>query len=317
MEFFKKKKILVLLLILICNNNIAKTSIKNNIIAKVGNEIITSFELENKIKTILFFSNQEVNQLNVDRVKGKALKSLINSKLMFEELKKYDFDIQKVNTNSYFKDISSKMNLSNDELTKLFEIRQIDFETYIQEIKINLTWQQFIYQLYSPKVSIDENQITNELNRIISEKKTLEEYKLSEIEIESVDATKIETVIDEIKLNISNYGFENTAKKYSSSNTALNGGNLGWVSSASLSENILVELNRLNVGEVSNPLKTLDKIVFLKLQEKREISNIENINIEKLKKSLITSASNQVFDMHSKNHLSKKKNLTVIKIINE
>ena len=317
MEFFKKKTILVLLLILICNNNIAKTSIKNNIIAKVGNEIITSFELENKIKTILFFSNQEVNQLNVDRVKGKALKSLINSKLMFEELKKYDFDIQKVNTNSYFKDISSKMNLSNDELTKLFEIRQIDFETYIQEIKINLTWQQFIYQLYSPKVSIDENQITNELNRIISEKKTLEEYKLSEIEIESVDATKIETVIDEIKLNISNYGFENTAKKYSSSNTALNGGNLGWVSSASLSENILVELNRLNVGEVSNPLKTLDKIVFLKLQEKREISNIENINIEKLKKSLITSASNQVFDMHSKNHLSKKKNLTVIKIINE
>lgn len=317
MEFLKKKTILVLLLILICNNNIAKTSIKNNIIAKVGNEIITSFELENKIKTILFFSNQEVNQLNVDRVKGKALKSLINSKLMFEELKKYDFDIQKVNTNSYFKDISSKMNLSNDELTKLFEIRQIDFETYIQEIKINLTWQQFIYQLYSPKVSIDENQITNELNRIISERKTLEEYKLAEIEIESVDATNIETVIDEIKLNISNYGFENTAKKYSSSNTALNGGNLGWVSSASLSENILVELNRLNVGEVSNPLKTLDKIVFLKLQEKREISNIENINIEKLKKSLITSASNQVFDMHSKNHLSKKKNLTVIKIINE
>ena len=77
------------------------------------------------------------------------------------------------------------------------------------------------------------------------------------------------------------------------------------------------ELNKLNVGEVSEPMRTLNKILFLKLIEKKEISNLENIDLVKLKKSLVTSASNQIFDMHSKNHLSKKKNLTVIKIINE
>ena len=31
------------------------SEIKNNIIAKVGNQIITAYELENKIKTVLIF----------------------------------------------------------------------------------------------------------------------------------------------------------------------------------------------------------------------------------------------------------------------
>ena len=317
MKFLHKKTILILFIFFISKSNIVYASIKNSIIAKVGNEIITSFELENKIKTILFFSNQELNQNNVNQVKAQALQSLINSKLMIEELKKYNFNIQNVKTDQYLDDITSKMNLSNAELANLFEIKKIDFATYNEEIKINLTWQQFIYQLYSPKVSIDENQITSELNKVISERKTLEQYNLAEIEVDILDEKKENILIREIKLNIENEGFENTAKKYSISNTALSGGNLGWVNSASLSDAILNELNKLSIGEVTEPMKTLDKILFLKLIEKKEISNLENIDLVKLKKSLVTSASNQIFHMHSKSNLSKKKNLTVIKIINE
>ncbi len=307
MKFLHKKTILILFIFFISKSNIVYASIKNSIIAKVGNEIITSFELENKIKTILFFSNQELNQNNVNQVKAQALQSLINSKLMIEELKKYNFNIQNVKTDQYLDDITSKMNLSNAELANLFEIKKIDFATYNEEIKINLTWQQFIYQLYSPKVSIDENQITSELNKVISERKTLEQYNLAEIEVDILDEKKENILIREIKLNIENEGFENTAKKYSISNTALSGGNLGWVNSASLSDAILNELNKLSIGEVTEPMKTLDKILFLKLIEKKEISNLENIDLVKLKKSLVTSASNQIFDMHSKSHLSKKK----------
>ena len=95
-------------------------------------------------------------------------------------------------------------------------------------------------------------------------------------------------------------------QKYSISNTALDGGDLGWVSSTSLSDIIIRELDNLNEGEVSNPIFSSDKILFLKLKEKKKISNIDNLNVEKLKKSLIRSSSNQIFEMHSKNHLSKK-----------
>ena len=316
MKFFEKKLILIVFIIIFSLNNFVFAAIKSNIIAKVGNEIITSFELENKIKTLLFFSNREVNQENIDQVKGQALKSLVDTKLMRDELKKYDFNFKNTDVKKYLEDISYKMNISNQELIKLFEIKKIDFEKYVEEIKINLTWQQFIYQLYSAKVSIDEDQISNELNQVIQNRKIIEEYKLAEIEIDILDK-KTNNLVEEIKTNISNNGFEETAKKYSISNTALDGGDLGWVSSTSLSDIIIRELDNLNEGEVSNPIFSSDKILFLKLKEKKKISNIDNLNVEKLKKSLIRSSSNQIFEMHSKNHLSKKKNLTIIKIINE
>ena len=52
---------------------ISYASIKSNIIAKVGNEIITSFELENKIKTTLLLSNRELFNLILIKLKTTLL----------------------------------------------------------------------------------------------------------------------------------------------------------------------------------------------------------------------------------------------------
>ena len=52
------------ILLIFCFYNSSFSSIKNNIIAKVGDEIITSFDLENKIKITLILANQEINQEN-------------------------------------------------------------------------------------------------------------------------------------------------------------------------------------------------------------------------------------------------------------
>ena len=41
--------------------------IKNKVIAKIDNEIISAYELKNKIKTILILSNQEINQQNIEQ----------------------------------------------------------------------------------------------------------------------------------------------------------------------------------------------------------------------------------------------------------
>ena len=45
-------------------------AINNKIIAKIDNEVITSFELKNKILTTLFLSNEIVTQSNVNKIKS-------------------------------------------------------------------------------------------------------------------------------------------------------------------------------------------------------------------------------------------------------
>ena len=73
-------KFLVILLFILYPSFLA-SNVGNNIILKVENEIITNFEIKNKIMTSLILVNQEINQTNINNFKKQALDSLIQLKL--------------------------------------------------------------------------------------------------------------------------------------------------------------------------------------------------------------------------------------------
>ena len=82
---------------------------------------------------------------------------------------------------------------------------------------------------------------------------------------------------------------------------------MGWISSKSLSKEIFEILKKLNTGQISQPIKRQNSILFLKLVDVRT-SKIENININELKKKIIDQKKNEMFNLYSKSHLSKLKN---------
>ena len=82
--------------------------------------------------------------------------------------------------------------------------------------------------------------------------------------------------------------------------------------SQSLSSNILELLRNINVGEYTKPIKRNDSLFIFYLNDKREISNFDKKNLEKLKKSIIDKKTNDLLTIYSNNHLSIKKNKTLI-----
>ena len=82
-------KQLIIFLIIFFLISVSFASIQNNIIVNIGNQIITTYELKNRVKTILVLNNKELNQENVNRTKNQALNFLINYKLKKEEIIKY------------------------------------------------------------------------------------------------------------------------------------------------------------------------------------------------------------------------------------
>ena len=55
--------------------------IENKIVLKVENEIITNFEIKNKILSLLMISGQNVTQDNINKYKKEVLNLLIDNKL--------------------------------------------------------------------------------------------------------------------------------------------------------------------------------------------------------------------------------------------
>ena len=298
---------------MLTNYNVSHAFNNTKIIAKVGNEIITSFELENKIKTTLLLSGEEINQKNINGIKNLSLNSLINLKLKIEEIKRFKFEKDnQPRIDNYLRLVASKFNVTPSELKKIFSTNQIDFDQHIRQIKTEFLWQNLIYEIYSNKIDLNEDLILLELNKTIQNQKLIEEYHLAEIEIKISNNSQAKNVENEITNYINQFSFEKAANKYSISESSINGGDIGWVNSTALSEKIYLIAKNLKIGSFSQPIKTTDTVLFLKLINKRKISDINKLNVDEIKNSIINKQTNDLLSVYSNNHLSQKKNITLI-----
>ena len=302
---FKKNFLLIFFFIFYFNIGFAK--IQNKIVLKVENEIITQHEVKNKILTELLLSGQKVTQENINNQKKIALEKLIQNKLMKIELSKYNYKAER-------KDIEALLNsISGNNIEKLksdFKNNQLDFELFVEEKETQFKWQKLIYSMYSNKIEIDKAAIEKEINDIFENKVEVEEYNISEIELLFNNQTEQEIQSD-ILAKINNEGFEKIASKYSIANSSSTNGNLGWLNVKSLSKNIYDILKKLEIGDISDPIKNQDSILFLKLNDKR-ISKSENIDKNKLRQNLINQRKNKLFNLYSRSYLSKLKNTSFI-----
>ena len=307
MKFIKLIIFQINLLLFLSSVSIASSNFK--IIVKVGNEIITSYELENKIKISLFLAQEKLNQNNVNELKKFSLESLINTKLKKEEIKKYNYNKgNEERTSNYFKNIAKKFNTNTENLKKIFIANNLDYNLFYEDIKTEFIWQNLIYEIYSKKIILDEQEIANELNKVILKQKSIIEYNLSEIETKILQKDELLNLTE----YINNFSFQKAAQKYSISSTSLDGGNVGWVNSESLSNSMLQLLQNLKIGQYSKPIKKDNSFFIFFLNDKRKISNFDKKNLDELKKKIINTKTNDLLNLYSNNHLSIKRNNTLV-----
>jgi len=311
----KKKLLKIIFFIIFINIEASAFALtKNKIIANVDNEIVSSYELKNKVKTILFLANQNINQENIDVIKQNALQQLIDYKLKKNQVIK--FNIQGDNSpqiSEYLKNVSARYETDINGMKIIFKNNNLDFKFYLDEIETQFNWQKLIFQKFHDKIVLDEKEIDTELDNILETQSNLQEYKLAEIEMQLKNNSEDKNTILKVNNEIKKIGFKKAAIKYSISISSSNGGNIGWINSKSLSEKILSILNKMKIGEISEPIIQIDTAIILKLLDKKKI-NIDNANLKKLREKIIKNKQTQLLSLYSNNYLSKIRNNSLIEI---
>ena len=279
------KKILILFLIQLIL--IAKLSYGENIIiiGKVGNVIITNYDVK-KETSYLKILNSSLSNLENKKIFEIGKNSLSNELIKKKELEKF-FDLKKENPfleqifQNFYKDLGLK---NENEFKKYLSINKTYSVDEIKEkLKIEIMWNQLIYELYNRQVSIDENEL---LKRINNEKNIIEEYLLYEIFFRLENSENLNEKKEKILSSISDIGFNNTANLYSISESSSYGGKIGWVKETNLSEIIKTELEKINVGQHSKVMQIGNNFLILKIEDKRSSNKTidKKARLEELKK---------------------------------
>lgn len=282
-------------LIIICFSFFLNLSAQCDVIeirVKIQDEIITNLDIESEVNYLTFL-NPELKNLDEEKVYNIAKNSLITEIVKMEELKKF-VDLNKENNlvNVIERNLLLKKNIkSKNEFKKILNMRSLDYKQIKKKMLIEALWNQLIYQRNSKNIVIDKEELRNKIKGQIKGIKKKYEYNLSEIVFEEEIDKNSEEILREIKSNINSIGFENTAIMFSISNTAKNGGLIGWINELQISKQIIEKIENLNLEQISDPIKVNNSFLIIKVNQKKELKN--KIDLEKELEKLINIETNR------------------------
>ena len=280
---------------------------ESSIIAKVGNEIVTSYDLEVEMKYLIALS-PNIKSLTHEQKINIAKESIIREKVKINEIFKYfelgqeaDY-LDKVTADTYRKlGLKSQFEFSN--YLSNYDITIDDIST---KIEIEVLWNKLIYSKYKNQVEIDTEKIKKKLKKEELKLKNKEVFLLSEILFNAKNKEELDKKYIRILESIEKEGFKNTATIYSISDTAKFGGLIGWIQKNQLSDLVIDEILKINIGEFTKPINVPSGLLIIRIDEKKIKESKIDFDLE-LKK-IIQYEKNKKLRQFSFIHYKKVKN---------
>ena len=270
--------LIIYIFILITNVN----AFENKILFKINNEIITSLDILSELR-YLESINEEFQNTEKNQAYEIAKRSLIREKIKEVELKKVlkkikieDKFLENLLIN-YFK----KKNINSiSDFEDYFISIKIDPNIIKKKITIQVLWNQLIFNKYNQNIKIDRQNIVDEIKKSNKQK----QYFLSEILFNINEGEKLENKFDLIRNKIEKSNFSEAALIYSVSDTSTKGGKLGWINESALSKIIKNKIQKIVIGNYSNPILIPGGFLILKIIDIRVIDNDydQKVEIEKI-----------------------------------
>ena len=311
MFLIKNLKILITILSIILFNNKNLIALENKILFKVDNEIITSIDIYEEIKFLKIF-NPEISNLNEKELFEISKNSILRDKIkkveimnFVKELKVEDKFLLQLIKNKYSKiGINSLENFENQLRSNNLNIQNVKEKFYIE-----LIWNNFIYQKFNKKIIINKEKIRNEI--LQNPKKEFQrELLLSEITFDVSSKVDFKKKYEKILFDIRDLGFKQTALIHSNSDTASNGGLIGWVKEDNLNQNIKKIVSELNLGQFSKPIRTSSGFIIVKIDDKKEYES--KFDLDEKINEVIKFKTNDQLNQFSSMYFNKiKKNLII------
>ena len=248
------------------------------IAAIVNDEVISTYDVEQRINLILSSSGIRPSQDIINRIQAQVVRSLIDEKLQLQEAEKYEVNIEPTEINDAINRLATQNKLRPSDLEASLKRIGIRMDTLRSQIEAELAWSKVVNGLLSPRVSVTQDEIDQVLNRLITTSNK-PQYLVSEILLDIPTPSQEEEIrqggLQLIRQMQQGAPFNVVAQQFSASASAGQGGDIGWVQDGELDEEINTVLRELRPGQISSPIRTASGFLILALRDRRVLGGAD------------------------------------------
>ena len=269
----------------------------DKIAAVVNDHVI----LQSELSTKMFEQSQKLAAQNipvndVDALRKKVLDGMILEELQIERAQQLGLQVPDEEINAQMKTIAEQNNMSLMQLRNRLNIEQPNgFQKARETIKEQLLIQKLRQEEVISKALVTESEIQNYLKRQKLAEKNVE-VRLNHILIalpESATPEERQQALDkitEIKKRIQEgEDFSQLAVRYSNGGKALQGGDLGWMKESEVPTFFADAIENLKVGQISDIIQSASGFHLIKLADKKDTSQIDEVTEYHLFRFIILS----------------------------
>ena len=241
--------------------------------AVVNDEVISILDVIMRIRLAIVGSGVKDDPETRDRIGREVLNRLIDERLQLQEAARLDIDVPEEQVEQALGVLADQNSMSRDEFMSALQRSRILPSVLLEQIRAELAWRAIVQIRLMPSVVVSEEEVDAVAQRITS-RDTGKEYRVSEILLpvenpsqEEAVRQRAENVVAQAR---SGANFAGLARQFSAASSANLGGDLGWVPSGGLPDQLDQTIKILQPGQVSNPLRTLSGFTILFLRETRD-----------------------------------------------
>ena len=292
------KKIFILLAIINLLSNKVIAENKYEIIVNINSQIITNFDIQKETK-YLFALNPSLDNLSKKQIKEISKKSLIREKIKENEiLKYYIINYEDPQLAIFLINIYKRLGIVDEaEFNTYLSKFDLDISSVIKKIAIEKAWNKLIFDKFRNQISVDELKIKDELEKKLDKSEIQTSFLISEILFQPKNEKEYQDIYNNIIKTVEENSFKSAASIYSISDSSINSGEIGWVKKNEISKLIYKELNKLKIGDISQPIKVASGFLMIYLEDLKKVK--QEINLDQELKKIIMVEKNRQLNEYS------------------
>ena len=239
----------------------------------VNDEVISRYDVNQRVRLILVTSGIPATEENIKRIEEQAIKALIDEKIQIQEAIKLEVPDSPNEINMMLDNIARGNQTTAEGILETITSQGVNSETLLNQIKSELLWNKIVRGRFGSYINISDEEVDIIYDRTIQNINN-SQYDISEIfigfenENEEKEARDLTQRLTEQLRN--DIPFEPVAQQFSQAPSSGQGGFIGWVSEGQLDPEILSNIKNLEIGSVSEPIKTVNGYFIIKINGKSE-----------------------------------------------
>jgi len=252
----------------------ASTAGQERIIAVVNGDVITSGDVVNRGRLFALSTGLPVTPEVLERLRPQVARQLIDERLRLQEVQRRKISVSDREIAAAIGDIETRNNMPKGALGSSLSGQGVAVRTLIDQVRVQLGWTRVLREELGARAQIGDAEVAEQL-KLFKAQIGKPEFHIAEIFIpiedpaRAADASRFaDTVIAQLRAGAP---FPVVAAQFSQSQTALQGGDLGWMRANQLDPEVAAIATQMPQGAVSNPIKVPGGISIVSLAGKRDI----------------------------------------------